>query len=241
MSNNLAEAGGELPNTPEAGALVPSPPTWTGVNARTVLAEAGTYPRGNLGQPLHAARQAARKDGHSECAESDNLGSVLGRLGRSKWKGRKTMNRASAFVVGVVVAGVAAKLLAGNPSSPVAIQYLDARGEDWQLMPLGPRPEWKATFYSRTYGQWGNNSTPQVLFAGSRLVHKVVLDSDPSGNFGEIYLYDSSDPSDTSTPITSFRYLGDRGANPSQVELNVRVTKGLTVAGWGRATVLHGE
>lgn len=151
------------------------------------------------------------------------------------------MNRVFAFAIGVVVAGVGAKLLAGSPIALNAIQSVDARGEDWQITPLVPRPEWTATMYAKTSYQWSMNATPQVLVTGSRLVHKIVLDADTNSNFGIIYVYDSNNPSDLSMPITSFRYVGDRGANPSQVELDVRVTKGLMVGGWGSCTVLHGE
>ncbi len=149
------------------------------------------------------------------------------------------MNRAFAFAVGVVVAGVAAKLLAGSPGSPSVIHQLDAVGSDQQLVPLVPRPEWSATLLGIS-----SPSYNVVLFAGSRLVHKVVLDSQRIGNVspGQVYLFDSRDPSDLSTPIAFVSYGGSLSAiNPSQVELNVRVTKGLLVQGYGMCTVLHGE
>lgn len=147
------------------------------------------------------------------------------------------MNRAFVFAAGVVVAGVTARLLAGSPSSPGVIHYLDAIGDDRQLVPLITRPEWSATVVKSHV-----NDVGRVIHVGPRLVHKVVLDT-WNASYSNAWIYDSNDPSDLSTPITFLSSYVNAGAVASQVELDVRVTKGVLVvaSAGGACTVLHGE
>jgi hypothetical protein len=145
------------------------------------------------------------------------------------------MNRAYAFAVGVLVAGVGATLFAGNPSPPagpieptmVSLSEL-AEKIDQQQAATQSR-EWKAS----AFGGGGFHAA----LVGRALVHKVAI-----SGVGFATFYDAASPDDQSTPIAS---LSVSSALPNaELELSVRVTKGLVIFNGGPnclTTVLHAD
>jgi hypothetical protein len=139
------------------------------------------------------------------------------------------MNRAYAFAAGVVVAGAAASLFAGNPNPPAGpigptMLTLDQLGGmleyQQRLLALGLR-EWESAVVSQAPG------AGRVFTGGGvvNLVHAIA----PAGN-GVVKLYDAIDGSDKTTPIGSV-YVGSCCNAPfnASLQLGVRVTKGLWV------------
>lgn len=149
------------------------------------------------------------------------------------------MNRAYAFAAGIVTAGVAASLFAGNPNPPagpigptmVSLEHIAERLEA-QSQLLQPK-EWS----SKVVGP----SATVVVRTGGALVHKVGVSG---STYGQAMIFDAASTSDRSTPIAVLNVSGGNdGTLNAEIELSVRVTKGIMVEGAsnGWTTVLYGD
>jgi hypothetical protein len=146
------------------------------------------------------------------------------------------MNCVYAFAAGIVTAGVAASLFAGNPNPPVGpigptMVSLDqiAQKLDAQTQLLQPKV-WRSAVVTSP-GSF-------VVRTGGALVHKFAL----SGGSGTSILYDAATPDDRTTPIGVLTVYA-LSQNTAEIELSVRVTKGIMIENnYGRGvTVLYAD
>jgi hypothetical protein len=146
------------------------------------------------------------------------------------------MNRAYAFAVGVVVAGVGATLFAGNPNPPAG--------------PIGPTMvsldqiagmvEYQSRLLALSLRSWDSSvvdgGAASVVFTGAaeiNLMHAAAF-----GGTGTVMIYDADNPSDRSKPIGAVA-AGTCCGYPlnAALPLSVRVSKGLVVEAFFGARV----